>query len=432
MPFFSGLLSKLASAVVDARGVLPLVEKPDGEAVNWQGDENGVPYVNIGGLDESSLATSALQTAGNVILTASNVLLTTGNGLLTAGNVLLTAIRDRLPATLGAKLTAESLAVALPTDLQPFKIETPGPAMTTLRTLVTALADTEPPTDASAWVAMAGAGHSAFLHIPIAGAITAVDGTVKPTQVTLRVWSRLGATGAIDKVYEQTYDATRLILPAATNPYRPLHIPFNAPDALVTVTFEDGTAPTITGVIKGRMVSQAGVTSKDLPIDVITRALRVMILGYDSPTDTVKTADSIQPCDRYLDEALGLNEASKAAGTYNFPSDDGTISGEHGRYAVEIDVTAPAGCTITLTPQATMRDTWAAPKDVSKAVYSTVTGANLAGPIVVAAGTSYSSIWIFGAAPAGPCSYRKVRVNYVIADVASGALVMSSRKATAQ
>lgn len=407
MSYLSEVFATFFGRIGLEKYVIPVVETPNGTAKNLQANANGELLVDIAGLAEGDLATSAKQDTGNTSLAA---------------------ISGKLPATLGAKTSAASLSIAMPTDLQPFKIEVPGPAMTTLRTLSGATADTEPPTDGSTWIAMPGAAYSGLLEIPIAGAFTAVGGTVAPTLVTMRVWSRLGSGGAISKVYEETFQASWLTTGIATNPYRPRYIPFNAPDAIVTFTFPDGTAPTITGTVKGRMVTEGSLTSKDFPRDPATGNVVFQGANYDAATQTDKVSDAYKACDLYLNEPLVVNEASKANGDYYGPSDAGLIVGEHGEVSVSFSVTGANGGTVTITVEATNQETWASPIDITKSVWESKAGALItAGSIATAANGTQTGILCLGSG-SSPCNYRMIRVKYVVAGGASGAISMSFRR----
>lgn len=312
-------------------------------------------------------------------------LATTIAGKQDTGNLAIAAIGAQLPATLGAKTTAGSLAVALPTDLQPFKLEAPGFAFTTLRTLVAAVADVEP-VDGSAWVAMPGAAYAGIIEIPLDG-FTSVGGTIPPSQVAIQVWARMGAGGAIRKVHEETLDATRLTLTKLTNPYLPRQIPFNAPDAYITFTFPDGTAPTITGVVKGRMIAQAALTAKDLPIDVITRALRVMILGYDQPTDTIKNSPALMECDLALPQPGVLNTTGLAHTTPTYyPSTDGALMHPFDSVSFDYSLTAAGGGTISTWWECSNGDgAWTIPQDITLSAFDLPTKSTpVASPITSA------------------------------------------------
>jgi hypothetical protein len=271
-------------------------------------------------------------------------------------------------------------------DIGAIAVEAPAPAMTTLRTLVAAVADVEPPVDGSAWVTVPGSAYAPFLHIPIAGAITDLGGTVPASEVTVRVWTRLGAGGAINKVHDQTFNGSLLKLSEALNPYRPIHVPINAPDVLVTITFPDGTAPTITGTLKGRMVAEASATSRDFPIDPITRALLVRLLGYDSAADAIKNMPGVFESEFALTESKIFDQTGVAFGTPLYaPNTDGKILIPHDSISFQYSLAAAGGGTISTWWEVANADVWTLASDITLSAFNLITKATpLASPITSA------------------------------------------------
>jgi hypothetical protein len=520
MSYLSETFAALFARLGLEKYVIPVAETPTGDAKNLQANADGHLLVDLGGLDESVLATSAKQDTGNASLTSIDgkvatsakqdtaiAALTTLHADVDGVETMLGAIAGQLPTTLGAKTSAASLAVTLSSDepsidvtlagiaalateaslasllsevrelatetalatlgseikfrqeagnshlndisgklpatlgaktasaslsVTPatdavFGIEAPENAYQTVRTWAASVADSEPAVEGSNWVALTGANKAGYVvqHY----AITAVGGTVAPSQVIFRTWIRVGgAGGTIQKIDEWTADASWLVTAAAVNPYWRRIIPVNCDDIFVTATFPDGASPTITGTVSCRAVAHAGLQRRDLTYDPATGLPVVQSKSYDAATGTDKTSPSYQQCDLYLNEPLAVNEATKANGDYYGPSDAGLIVGEHGEISVSFSVTGANNGTVTITVEATNQESWASPIDITKSVWESKAGALIsAGSIATAANGTQTGILCLGNG-SSPCNYRMIRVKYVVADGASGAISMSFRR----
>jgi hypothetical protein len=306
-----------------------------------------------------------------------------------AGNSHLNDISGKLPATIGQKTTAASMSVTFPSDADPLKMLVPSLALQDLRVFNATVADADP-VDGSAWVTMPGAGYANTLELTLAttaGALS-VGGTVPPSQVTLNVWTRLGAGGAIRRAYSATLPASWVTQAIALNPYLPIHIPINAPDVFVTVAFPDGAAPTLTGTVKGRMVVNAGVTAKDLPKDILTGALLARILGYDSVADALRNIPGLFESDFALTEPGVMNTTGLAFGTPAYaPSQDGKILLPHDSISFQYSLAAGGGGTIKTWWEVANADVWTLASDITLSAFDLKTKSTpLASPITSAVG----------------------------------------------
>lgn len=193
---------------------------------------------------------------------------------------------------------------------------------TTVRTLSTTVADSEPPVDGS-FISLHTTHSNSFVEVSYN--ITAVAGTVPPTQVRFKTW-RATADGTIEKIDDFVIDSAVLVLTSPTNPLRSRTKEFNAKRIFVTVTFPDGTSPNITGTVKARLVSpsSAGLQRSDLTFDATSGDLVVRPRGYESVTDTIKNTPTIFEADLALSEALIIDTTGLTAGSeVYYPSADG-------------------------------------------------------------------------------------------------------------
>jgi hypothetical protein len=438
MAFFQSIISSVARTISDLIGVAPVGEYSatpptltDGQAVNLQVDSAGNLKVASAGTAAlpTGAATEAKQDTQTTALgTLHTDLATTVAGKQDTGNTTLSTINGKLPASLGAKTGAASLSVTLPSDYSPLKVSAPETAPVAIRTFSGTVADTAAPLDAAAWVAMAGAAYAGFLDISLA--ITSVGGTASPTQVTFQVWNRVGGSGgSIKKIDEFTVDATKLVLSALTNPYTRRHVPCNAADVYVTVTFPDGTAPTITGVVSGRAVAVAGLQRRDLIFNPDTQHPVVETRGYDSSSDSVKTSPTVLECDLALPEALVVDTTAVANGTYYYPSADGVLMGIYGSICWEYDVTGANGGTVTISMQATNgSSSWTSPKDVTLSAWESSLGTASSATIATAANGTKSGAFHYDLSAEHSCNWERMRMKVVVADGASGAIKLSLRR----
>lgn len=286
----------------------------------------------------------------------------------------LDGIASQLPASLGAKAASASLSVAPATDAI-FNVAAPENAFQTVRTWAGAVADSEPAVDGSTWVALTGA--SAAGYVVQLYEITAVGGTVAPTQVVFRTWIRVGgAGGVIQKIDEWTADASWLTQPAATNPYWRRIIPVNCDDIFVTATFPDGTSPTITGTVKCRAIAHAGLQRRDFTYDPATGLPKFQSASYDSATQTEKVSDSYKECDLPLCEPAILNSTGLAHTTpiTYYPSSDGAIMDGWDSISFQYSLAAGGGGTIETWWEIANADVWTLATDCTLAASNNNTG----------------------------------------------------------
>lgn len=219
----------------------------------------------------------------------------------------------------------------------------PENSYTTLRTFSTTVADSEPP---SSWVTLPGAINGGFTEIK--WEISDVGGTVPATEVRFKIWKRVGGS-EVDKVDDFTIDSSQLKLSIASNQLFNRIYNINADEIAVTVTFSDGTTPNITGTIKGRIVSYAGLQESFFKKDPSSGHVIVQPRGYDSITDSQKTTPLSFECDISLSEALVIDTTGLTAGTeYFYPSADGVEMQGFDSIAFEYKLQAGAGATDTI------------------------------------------------------------------------------------
>ena len=400
---------------------IPVLETPTGDAKNLQGNADGALMVDISGLAEGDLATTAKQDVTN--------------GKLDTLHADVNGMTAKLPAALGATTSAASLSMAPASDAV-FRVAAPETAPVAIRTFAATVADvTVIPTDASAWVSLAGAAYAGYADFHLA--ITSVGGTASPTQVTLKFWNRVGGTvaggGAIKKIHDQTFDASQLVLPADTNPYTRIHVPCNSDEVFCTVSFPDGTAPTITGVVSARAVAFAGLQRKDLVYNPATGYPVFELRGYDSPTDTVKNSPSTFECDLSLPEPLVVNEASLAVATATFyyPSADGITVAPHNNISWDYTATGAGGGTVAVSFEATNNPAWSSPRDVSKSGWGCVAGAAVAGTVTSAANGTITEIVNFSNKGNSCVNFARLRMKVVVATANSGAFALSINRSVA-
>ena len=339
-----------------------------------------------------------------------------------------TTIHTDLATTLGGKLDTlhTDLGTTLHNDITGnLKILAPETLPVAVRTFAATVADvTVIPTDASTWVTLTGAAYAGYVDLSLD--ITAVAGTVAPTQVNFKVWNRIGgATGSIKKIHDQTFDASWLVLPKDTNPYTRIHIPCNSDEVFVTVYFPDGTAGTITGTVNARAVAFAGLQRKDLTYDPATGRPVVQSAAYDSATCTDKNSPSVMECDLVTEEPLVVNLTSQIAGTVYAPSETGAVMLPSDSISYEYKLIAGSGGTITVTWEATNgSDAWAQANNITLSGSSGVLGTkHLANTVVAGSAETIADLVQFDNLNAA-----RIRMKIVVATQTSGALTVSMRR----
>lgn len=245
-------------------------------------------------------------------------------------------------------------------------------------------------------------------------------GTVAATQVRFQFWGRI-SDGYIIKLDTIVIPAATLALTQATNPLLVRRYNAQLDQVYATVTFLDGTSPTITGSILARPVGQSILDSSIWHNDLSTGNLIVQPTGYDSLTDSQKT---VRMNDLYppLNEINVISETSRTAGTtYYWASDSGIEMGGYDALCMQMSVTGAGASVATITVEATLNGTqW---DDITLSVMDDKTHAYLSGAIVSAAGGNLSLLWgLYG------CNWQKVRVKVVITGANTGAVSASFRR----
>lgn len=385
MAFFQNAINKVANAFADLLGVVPVGEYnatppvvADGDAVNLQVDATG--QLKVVGGDDADILTELESIDDRLVTLHGDVdgvetkldTLHTDMGTTVHGD--LTGISGKLPATLGAKTSAASMSVTPATDAI-FSVAAPENAFQTVRTWAGAVADSEPAVDGSTWVALTGA--SAAGYVVQLYEITAVGGTVAPSQVTFKTWIRVGgAGGTVQKVDEWTADSSWLTTAAAANPYWRRIIPVNCDDIFVTATFPDGTSPTITGTVKCRAIAHAGLQRRDFTYDPATGLPKFQSASYDSATQTTKVSDSYKECDLPLCEPAILNTTALAHTTpiTYYPSSDGAVMDGWDSISFQYSLAAGGGGTIETWWEVANADVWTLATDCTLAASNVATG----------------------------------------------------------
>ena len=246
------------------------------------------------------------------------------------------AINTKLPTTLGQKTSANSLAVVLSSDAY-IQLSTPENSYQNIRTFVNTVADTEPPT--TGFVSLANATSCGFAEF--IWDIRSVGGTVAPTTVRFKIWNRVNTT--VVKMDEFTFPASYLTLSQSTNPLKPRAYPCNSDEVYVTVSFDDGTSPTIVdGYIYARATT-ACILERNLYIRNLDTGHQIIeTRSYDGSSDTLKVTPSYVSEDLYLEELLCVDTTGLTivGGEVFYPSADGVLLGSYRNIAFEYSLIA--------------------------------------------------------------------------------------------
>ena len=289
------------------------------------------------------------------------------------------SVNTKLPAVLGQTTKANSLAVVLPSDGY-VQISSPENNYQNIRTFVNTVADTEPPT--TGFVSLLNATSCGFAEF--IWDIRSVGGTVAPTTVRFKIWNRVNTT--VVKLDEFTFPSSYLTLSQSTNPMKPRAYPCNADEVYATVSFDDGTSPTIVdGYIYARATT-ASILERNLYIRNLDTGHQVIeTRGYDGSSDSIKTTPTMLECDLPLEEALVTDTAglTVATGVAYYPSSDGILITPYDSVAAEYSLTPASDGYMTLLFQATLgSSSWTQANNITKSGFEYTTGAVHANTIV--------------------------------------------------
>lgn len=285
-----------------------------------------------------------------------------------------------------------------------------------LRAFSSTIADSEPP---SSFVSVTPQLGAIEIHL---GTMT-FGGTVPGSQIRFRIWARNSqGTAHITKVDEFILPASILALPAATNPLLPLRYNIQEDEVAITVTFMDGSSPTITGNVKIRPIAQSSRDDSIVKRDYIDGNQLVKILGYDSLLDALKVVimNDIYPA---IDEPLVIDAASQGTGTVYFPSTDGIELSGYESIATYIGITGAGASVATVSVEAVIGNDWTYVCDITKTVIDEVTGFTLTGPAVSTAGGNLTLHW-----HRPGLNKTRFRIKLVVSGVSTGAIKVSIRR----
>ena len=290
---------------------------------------------------------------------------------------------------------------------------------TTIRTFSSTVADTEPPLDGYFVTVSPQLGAVEFFLVP--GMTFA--GTVAATQVRFQFWGRVSdGTARIIKLDTIVIPAATLALTQATNPLLTRRYNAQLDQVYVTVTFLDGTAPTITGSIVARPIGQSITDSSIWHNDLVSGQLIVQPTGYDSLTDSQKT---VRLNDLYppLNEINVISETSRTSGTtYYFPADTGIDMGGYDSLCMQLSVTGAGASVATVTAEASLNGTtW---EDVTLSIMDDKTHAYLTSAVASTAGGNLSLLW-----SAYNVNWQFIRIKFVVSGANTGAVSCSFRRA---
>jgi hypothetical protein len=314
--FFQGLLSKLISAIGTAQPTLPIAQHnavaptvADGEAVNLQVNASGRLMVDAdiaaGGAlaTEATLATRASEATVSLLATEATALtLATESTVSTlATETTVAAIEDTIADGCGMVARDYITCRAFSATTSESAVEPPG----------------------AGWVTVSPTlGAVEFLIVP---GMT-FGGTVAATRVRFRYWFRSESGARTPKFFEEILDVSQLALTGNSHAILPRRFNVQASQVYATVTFLDGTAPTITGSIDVRPIAMQARDDTTFRRDITTGNPIAQSPAYDALLDADKTADIV---DKYpsQDDPLVVSEASRATGTHYAPSADGIEMG---------------------------------------------------------------------------------------------------------
>lgn len=208
------------------------------------------------------------------------------------------------------------------------------------------------------------------------------------------------------------------------------HIPrvcrFSASELYVTVGFEGGANPNITGGIMARRISPAAasLTISDTKYNETTGALIFESKSFDSVTDADKVFPIRDETDQFTEPDVLLAAASLAttAGTY-YPSATGYNMNGYRNISFEWSLVSGVTGTVTLTFEASNDTPFpASPRNITLAGYELVINGHAAS-YTANTGATTSGIIDFD-----NINTKYVRAKLVVANLAAGAVRIVARR----
>jgi len=257
-----------------------------------------------------------------------------------------------------------------------------GPNYSLLRNFAGNIADVDPPVAADGlWVALEPDALVEWMPD-----LTAISGVVAPSQVTLKLWERVGTL--VRMVDSITLDTAQWVAYGASKAFRPRFARAITSRLQCTAAFPDGTTQSITGNVYARPSTLGhGLQRGDLIWNQATGHPVVEPRGYDAVSDAERTFEISPEFLNYQTDLIESTAGALVAGVVYLPA----TTGMQGMKNIHCDFAITAGVTsaITVTFEASNDPAFTTPLvDITLSGYDTGAGIYLAGGIVIAATTA--------------------------------------------